>query len=160
MCRISQIPFLSLSSAVSTWTWENVLWRHLRECSSKTSRQCWLVTPRCWWVFDAQRRSLPLANVHLFLVRTGSLRVGTSQHTHTAGPNWQPKIFQGATCNSTAKVFRNSFQVVEQERSMAVQPCPPCTSPSLAPSLPFSPVLSQYPGKINSSSHTRESYYH
>lgn len=156
------MPFLLLSGAVSTWTWENGLWRHLREHSSKTSRHGWLVTPRCWRVFGkrAQKRSLPLANVHLFLVRTGSLREGTSHHTHIAGPNWQPKIFQWAICNLTVKVFRNSFRVVGQEGSVAVQPCPPCTSPSLAPSLPFSPVLSQYPGKINSSSHTRESYYH
>lgn len=140
MCTASQMPFLSLSGAVSTWTWETGLWRHPRECSSMTSRHSQLVTPRCWQVFgkDAQRRSLPLANVHLFLVRTGSLREGTSHHTHTGGPNWQPKIFQWATCNLTAKVFINSFQVVGQEGRMAVQPCPLCSSPSLAPSLPTS----------------------
>lgn len=44
MCRASQMPFLSLSGAVSTWTWKNGLWRHLRNCSSKTSRHRWLVS--------------------------------------------------------------------------------------------------------------------
>lgn len=98
-----------------------------------TSRHSQLVTPRRWSVFG--RCSLPLASVHLFWLRTGSLREGTSHHLHIAGPNRQPKIFQWAARNLTAKVFRNSFRVVGWEGSVAVQPCPPCTSLSLPPSL-------------------------
>lgn len=71
-------------------------------------------------------------------------------------PNWPPKAFQWASCSSTAKSSETPsgwWGGRETWRSSLVHR-------ALLHSLPFSPVLSQYPGKINSSPCARESYYH
>lgn len=72
-------------------------------------------------------------------------------------PHCQPRTFQGASHGSTAKVSRSFFWVVGREGSMWWYSL---VHHALLRSLPFSPVLSQYPGKINSSPRARESYYH